>query len=137
MKYILFSIPCFLFLFTIVCKLAWPEWYIRQYYKGVSKHGIRNHELRSSWPSLLLASCIFLAYPYLVFPILWIIFALFVLIIPIFFFLRKSADRDMQHRFENPSDDLICIGIKKKRKQSVLNIAVLITWLYSWKHIFT
>ena len=102
-----FEWPWLILLFAIASNLVWPEYTLRKDFNEISKHGFRKHELRSSLPRIIMALCFFFSYPYVNFPILCVIFGVLALIVPLFFFFKKSADQDVESMFDNVNEEAI------------------------------
>ena len=60
-----------------------------------------------------------------------------VLIAPIFFYIRGSVGEYGESMFNNINDEKIEKLIRKKRKQGLVSLAVLLLWLYSWRDLLT
>ena len=130
-KFIFFALPLVLMVFSIARKLFWTEDTTRREFEGILKFGTRKHVLRSSWPSVLIAVCFFGSRPYVFFPTFWSILGGLSLVIPAIFFVFSSADEFVQE-YRHPSEETIQNGIKKKKHQGMLSIALLVVWIYAW-----
>jgi hypothetical protein len=60
-----------------------------------------------------------------------------ILIAPIFFYLRGSVGEYGESMFNNMNDEKIEKLIRKKRKQALVSLAVLLLWVYSWRNLQT
>ncbi len=60
-----------------------------------------------------------------------------ILIAPIFFYLRGSVGEYGESMFNNMNDEEIEKLIRKKRKQALVSLAVLLLWVYSWRNLLT
>ena len=60
-----------------------------------------------------------------------------ILIAPIFFYVRGSVGEYAESMFNNINDEKIEKLIRKKHKQALVSIAVLVLWLYSWRNLLT
>jgi len=99
--------------------------------------GFRKHFLTSSWLALITSVCFFLAQEFIDLKVLWILVGVIILVAPIFFYLRGSVGEYGESMFNNISDETVEKLIRKKRKQGVVSLAVLLMWLYSWRNLLT
>lgn len=106
-----------------------------KYFNEISKHGFRKHELRASLPKIIIGLCFVFLYPYAKHPIFWVVLGSLALVVPVFFFFKKSVDQDVKSMLENVTEAIIQSGIKKRRIQSLYKIAMLVAWLFYWRQI--
>jgi hypothetical protein len=120
-------------------KLLWPERIIKHDLDKISEQGVRKYILKSSWKTLIIGTCMIIAYFFIEIELktLWIIMGAIIIFIPIFFFLKKSADTDVKSMFANISEITISKMIQKKRVQALGSLVILIAWIYSWRVVFT
>jgi len=139
MKYLIFLIPCATLLYSVLSKLLWPERIIKHDLDKISEQGVRKYILKSSWKTLIIGTCMIIAYFFIEIELktLWIIMGAIIIFIPIFFFLKKSADTDVKSMFANISEITISKMIQKKRVQALGSLVILIAWIYSWRVVFT
>ena len=136
-EFLLFIVPCLTLLYTGLTKLIWPEHMVRRDLRRISEMGFRKHFLTSSWLALITSVCFFLAQEFIDLKVLWILVGVIILVAPIFFYLRGSVGEYGESMFNNISDETVEKLIRKKRKQGVVSLAVLLMWLYSWRNLLT
>jgi hypothetical protein len=136
-EFLLFIVPCLTLLYTGLTKLIWPEQMVRRDLRRISEMGFRKHFLASSWRAILTSVCFFLAHKFVDLKVLWISMGVIIVIAPIFFYLRGSVGEYGESMFNNMNDEKIGKLIHKKRKQAFVSLAVLVLWVYSWRHLFT
>ena len=132
---LLFIIPCLTLLYTGLTKLIWPEHMVRRDVRRISEMGFRKHFLTSSWRALITSVCFFLAQEFIDLKVLWISMAVIILIAPIFFYVKGSVGEYGEAMFNNINDEKTEKLIRKKRKQALVSLAVLLLWLYSWRNL--
>jgi len=136
-EFVLFIVPCLTLLYTGLTKLIWPEYMVRRDLRRISEMGLRKHLLTSSWRALITSFCFFLAQGFIDLEVLWISMGVIVLIAPIFFYVRGSVGEYAKSMFNNINDEKIEKLIRKKRKQALVSLAVLLLWVYSWRNLLT
>jgi len=134
---LLFIVPCLTLLYTGLTKLIWPEQMVRRDLRRISEMGLRKHFLTSSWRAVITSFCFFLAPEFIDLEILWISMGVIILIAPIFFYFRGSVGEYGEAMFNNVSDETVEKLIRKKRRQAFISLAVLVLWVYSWRHLLT
>lgn len=139
MKYLIFLIPCVSLLYSSVTKLLWPESIVRHDLRKISEQGFRKHILKSSWLKLIVGTCLIISYFFIEIEVklLWVVMGAILILTPLFFFLKKSADSDVGPMFASITEMVISKMVKKKRKQALVSIVILAAWIYSWRIVIT
>ncbi len=137
MKYLVFLIPCASLIYSSATKLLWPERIVRHDLREISERGFRKHILRSSWSTLIIGTCLISSYGFIHVEVraLWVVLGAILIITPLFFFLRKSADSAVEPMFSSITEIAVSKMVQKKRCQALGSLAMLAAWIYSWRAI--
>jgi hypothetical protein len=137
MKYLVFLIPCASLIYSSVTKLLWPERIVRRDLREISEQGLRKHILRSSWLTLVMGICLIISYGFIEIALrmLWVIMGASLVLTPLFFFLNKSADSDVEPILASITERAVNKLVQKKRWQALGSLAMLAAWIYSWRFI--
>jgi hypothetical protein len=136
MEYFIFAVPCVSLLYSALSKLIWPEEMVRRELRQVSEKGLRKHVLTSSWPAVITGACFLASYYFAELGVLWVIIGLISFITPLFILFRKSDESEVASMFSNIPEEAVDTMIRKRRTQAYGSIALLVVWIYSWRHLF-
>jgi hypothetical protein len=136
-EFLLFVVPCLTLLYSGLTKLILAEWGVRRDVKRISEMGFRNYLIISSWRAVLTSVCFFLARGFVDLKVLWISVGVILLIAPIFFTVRGSGGEYVESMFNPINEEQLERLIRKKRKQGLVSIALLLLWIYSWRNLLT